>query len=98
MVIASIMLLNMALKSWVFPKADEYARYPLTTEQCGPKAPEGQSAPPVECSADYIAKMEEYDKQNRAAEKQRSAANAIAMFVVAAPVFFYHWRLARKEQ
>jgi hypothetical protein len=90
LVIAGIMLINLALKTWVFPKADTnyYTYCPATIE----KTPEGESiAQPRECTD------EQYAKDQRAAQKQRDAAQAVAMIVVAAPVFLYHWKLARKE-
>lgn len=94
MVIGGIILINLALKTWVFPKADNYSYY----------------APRIDCSAvnkdqympecsdpDYQAKQEKMEKENRTAQKQSDASQAIAMILVASPVFYYHWRLARKE-
>jgi hypothetical protein len=41
--------------------------------------------------------MAEYRKNDLSSRRQRQASTAIAMIVVGAPLFFYHWRLARKE-
>lgn len=90
LVIAGIMLINMALKTWVFPKSDTnmYGYCPVATE----KTPTGESiAQPRECTD------EQYAKDQRTAQKQRDASQALAMIIVASPVFFYHWKLARKE-
>lgn len=91
LVIASIILINLALKTWVFPKADEnyYTAYcPQTTE----KTPDGaEISQPRECIDD------QYAKDQRTAQKQRDAAQALAMIIVASPVFYYHWKLARRE-
>lgn len=89
-VIAGIMLINLGLTTWVFPKAD------LTNNYYCPKVaettPEGTKIEaPRECTD------EAYAKDLRTAEKQRQAAQALAMIIVATPVFFYHWKLARKE-
>ena len=46
---------------------------------------------PRECTDD------QYAKDQRSAQKQRDAAQALAMIIVATPVFYYHWKLARKE-
>ena len=91
LVIASIMLINLALKTFVFPKADDnyYSSYcPAIIE----KTPDGESmAQPRECTDD------QYAKDQRQSQQQRDAAQALAMIIVAAPVFLYHWKLARKE-
>lgn len=90
LVIASIILINLALKTWVFPKADQnyYAYCPTIAE----KAPDGEViSQPRECTD------EQYARDQRTAQKQRDAAQALAMIIVAAPVFYYHWKLARKE-
>lgn len=99
MVSAAIILLNLALKTWVFPKADNAWYYPdrFVCEQI--KNPDGSLAPmPAQCSdPDYAGKQMEQEKQRRAAQKQQDAAQALAMLIVASPVFYYHWKLARKE-
>lgn len=91
MVIAGIMLINLVLKTYVFPKADDnyYMGYCPTIAE---KTPEGEVIEqPRECTDD------QYAKDQRASQKQRDASQAVAMIVIAAPVFFYHWKLARKE-
>jgi hypothetical protein len=85
---------NIFIKTWIFPKADNYVYY---SPQLICDVPSGQTKP-VECSdPDYQTKQEEMDKKNRSSQKQNNAAQAIAMILVASPVFYYHWRLARKE-
>ncbi len=96
LVIAGIMLINMALKTWVFPKADQnYYAFNCATPAPVQKGPTGEEMvvePPRECTDD------QYAKDQRSAQRQRDAAQALAMIIVAAPVFLYHWKLARKEQ
>ena len=92
LVIASIMLINLALKTYIFPKADDnyYTAYcPSIAE----KIPEGEESisQPRECTDD------QYAKDQRSAQKQRDASQALAMILVATPVFLYHWKLARRE-
>lgn len=88
-VIASIMLINLAIKTWIFPKADTNMSYcPAIVET----TPTGEKTSlPRECTD------EAYANELRTAQKQQDAAQALAMIIVATPVFFYHWRLARKE-
>lgn len=90
LVIAGIMLINLALKTWVFPKAD--TNYYTFCPAISDKTPEGDNvSQPRECTD------EQYAKDQRNAQKQRDAAQAIAMIVIGAPVFYYHWKLARHE-
>lgn len=90
LVAGGIMLINLALRTWVFPKADQnyYTYCPPA-----PKPADGSIAEPQprECTDD------QYAKDQRNAQKQRDAAQALAMIIVASPVFYYHWKLARKE-
>jgi hypothetical protein len=99
-VVAAIMLLNLALRTWIFPKADDNYYYPpqIACEQV--KNPDGSvSQLPPNCGEDkYSERMKEEEKNRRTAQKQSNAAQALAMLIVASPVFYYHWKLARKEQ
>lgn len=90
-VVGAIMLINMALKTWVFPKADQnYYSYPCPAAA----VPDGK---PVNCDQAALDQQKKMDMENRAAQKQRDAAQALAMLLVATPVWWFHWRLARKE-
>ncbi len=91
MVIAGIMLLNLAIKTWVFPKADNdiYYSEPLPAACVGDNDPNCKPTPPEE--------LQNRQKEQRSAQKQRDASQALAMIIVATPVFYYHWKLARKE-
>ncbi len=85
-VIGAIMLINLALKAWVFTKADQ--SYYATV--C-PMSPEGKS---TDCNQEDLIKQ---DRDNRSSQRQNTAAQALAMIIVATPVWLYHWKLARKE-
>jgi hypothetical protein len=91
MVVAGIMLINLALKAWVFKDADRYASYPCLAKVIGPDGRESG------CNQEEIDAQKKADEQNRKSQRQQSAAQAIAMILVATPVWFYHWRAARKE-
>lgn len=90
LVIATIMLINLAIRTWVFPNADmNYFGYCTSVVE---STPEGKTvSQPRECTD------EQYARDMRNAQKQQDAAQALAMIIVAAPVFYYHWKLARKE-
>lgn len=83
------MLINLALKAWVFTKADNYATSPVCST-----AADGKT---TNCDTATIAAQQKVDQQNRAAQKQQEAAQAIAMILVGTPVWWGHWRLAKKE-
>jgi hypothetical protein len=88
-VVGAIMLLNMALKTWVFTKADQnYYSY----APCPEPAPVGGKD--VNCDP---AEQKRIADENRTSQKQRDAAQALAMIIIATPVWWYHWKMARKE-
>jgi hypothetical protein len=96
-VVGAIMLLNIALKTWVFPKADQLDYYysgPCLSE-VKPVMIDGATIP---CTAEETARQKTEAEDRRSAQKQRDAAQALAMIVIAVPVWMYHWKMARKEQ
>jgi hypothetical protein len=99
MVIGGIILLNMALKTWVFTKADN--NFYLDTYRCSTVTPttEPTTEKPVTptCTAEQEEKQRKEHEEQRTANKQNDAAQAVAMILVASPVWYFHWRLARKE-
>lgn len=100
LVIAAIMLIDMALKAWIFKKADTNNYYPPQIACTAPPSANGspEKSLPIECSdPNYQAKQQEQEREARSAQRQRDAAQAIAMIIVATPIFLYHWRLARRE-
>lgn len=93
MVIAGIILINLVLKTWILTKADQnYYSAPCITTK--PTQTEGI---PVACTPEEEAAQKKQNEDNRTAQKQTDAAQALAMLIVASPVFYFHWRLARKE-
>ena len=91
-VFGAISLLNMGLKTWVFTKADkDFYAYPMCPVET---TPDGSKGAMVNCDETQQRKQAD---ENRIAQKQREAANSLAMIIVGAPVFYFHWRLARKE-
>jgi len=91
------MLLNMALKTWVFPKADTYGYYParMSPEYCSQAQTDAKMMP--ECDPNWEETMKKQEEENRKSQRQRDASQALAMILIAGPVWFFHWRLARKE-
>lgn len=92
-VVGAIMLINMGLKTWVFPKADR-ADYSVPCYTAKQVQPNGQ---PQACTAEEEAAQQKQNEENRSAQKQRDAAQALAMLIVATPVWWFHWRMAKQE-
>lgn len=88
-IIGSVELINLALKSWVFTKADIYYQYPNSKIINAEKQEVYQEPDPKA--------VEEYQKNDLASRRQRQASNAIAMIIVGAPLFLYHWKLTKKD-
>jgi hypothetical protein len=86
-IIGSTQLINLGLKTWVFTKADLFYDYPLAPQT-------DKDSQSVEIDRQ---KLEEYQKNTLASRRQQEASSALAMVIVGAPLFLYHWRLARKE-
>lgn len=85
-VIGSIQLVNLGIKTYIFPEADTYSSYSPTL------APDGKSAPVIDEN-----KMREQQAADQKHQKQRELANAVAMIIVGAPVYMYHWKTIQKE-
>lgn len=85
-IIGSVQLINLALKTWIFTQADVYRPYPYV-----------ETVKDVDVQQPSQEEMEKYQREEAASSRQRQAANALAMVIVGTPVFLYHWRIARKE-
>jgi hypothetical protein len=92
MVIASITLINLALKTWVFTKADIDYYKPVPCDQRMSVADPNIKQP----VCNYEQELKD-NEDRRSGDKQREVSNSLAMLIVAIPVFYYHWKLARKE-
>ncbi|HEX3099802.1 MAG TPA: hypothetical protein VHQ41_02405 [Patescibacteria group bacterium] len=99
LIIAGIMILNIGLKAWIFTKADDASYYAPKIVCTELKNPDGSIAPkdPNCSNPNYEQQQREEEMTRRAAQRQSDAAHAIAMIIIGAPVFYYHWKLARKE-
>jgi hypothetical protein len=94
MVIAAIGLLNMGLKAVLGVNDYRYEMSPYCDAM--KPGPDG-SMVPRECTAEEKTEREERDRKNQRDNQKRDIAQSLAMLIVAAPIFYYHWKLARKE-
>lgn len=84
----AFILLDQAIEAWILPRGDQpNFSYPCMTP----------ASAPMICDQVTIDLQRRIDEEDHAASKQRDAAQAIAMIVIAAPAFWFHWRQARKE-
>ncbi len=92
MIIAGVRFIDMGLKAWVFTEADKtdwrFEAAPRVITEDGKPVPE---------------ELTDEEKEARQAEqirsqRQRDAANSLAMLIVGAPLYVYHWRLAGKRK
>ncbi|GIW66581.1 MAG: hypothetical protein KatS3mg095_0479 [Candidatus Parcubacteria bacterium] len=92
-IIASIQLIDLGLKTFIFKKADEVIVYPVYQKLFDP---EGK-----ELTEEEIKKQQEEQRQfeikQREIEKQRKAANSLAMLIVGIPIFIYHLKLTKRN-
>ena len=98
-VVGSIQLIDLGLKQWVFTKADQdYYAYPISKIDCSQISEKEKAGMPECTDPNYYIDQEQQQRDSRDAQKQRQASTAIAMIVVGSPVFYFHFKLARKEQ
>ena len=100
MVISLVGSINVALRTYVFPKADSYNSY-YATAPCDPTyipMPEEKltKATPEQCAKSEAAQKQR-DEESRQSQRQRDIVTYISMFVVGLPLFILHWRIARRK-
>ncbi|MBI3952768.1 MAG: hypothetical protein HY336_02330 [Candidatus Doudnabacteria bacterium] len=97
MIIGSVSLINLGLKTWVFTKADDATCF-YGPRFVAPSKENGTTGQSQEDLDRQRAEDEKYCKEiTRPAQKQNQASMAIAQLIVGVPLFAYHWRLIRKE-
>lgn len=101
-------LLNTALKTYVFPKAEKggYSRcneQPPVYGLDGMKNSNLTTEEQKQQIANLITDYENWKKNNSgeecySAERQSSVVDAITMIVIALPIYLLHWRIIKKEK
>lgn len=92
--------IDLALKQWVFTKADNNYYFTSNCDLNYAKPVGTDStvkAPTAEECAKMDAQQKEVDKQNRESQRQRDAVRDISFLVVGIPLFLFHWRYARRK-
>ena len=94
LIVACVSLINLGLKAWVFKQADN-----TSYDYSCPMVPAAQ---PVSGSSSDSASCDTAAQQQQAhaqliSSRETETSRDIALIIVGLPVFFYHWRLVRKE-
>ena len=89
-------LLNIALKTFVFTKADDNYYYgPVACPvDASTSTPEIKGR--IECQD--TAQQRKQNDDMRSAQRQRDLVRDISMIIVAIPVFLYHWKIVRNKE
>ena len=90
--IGCVQLVSLGLKTYIFKEADLYHNYPIAKPV---PALENGTTTVREPSEEEIKVFEE---KQRKSNRQREAAGAIAMILVGLPLYFYHWRVIRRDK
>lgn len=90
--IGCVRLVSLGLKTYIFKEADIYYNYPMAKPV---PALENGTTTVREPSEEEVKAFEE--KQRRS-NRQREAAESIAFILVGAPLYFYHWRVIRRDK
>lgn len=93
-------LINTALRTWVFTKADFYGNYypELACDQLSVKtSPDIKPLSPEECEQRKV-QQKQMEQDNRVAQRQRDMVRDISMMVVGVPVFVFHWLTIRRKE
>lgn len=93
--IGCVRLVSLALKIYVFTKADVYYEYPMARPV----------KVPVEVEKETIAmeqptkeELEQYQSKQQTANRQREAAESLAFIIVGLPLYLYHWSVIKKDK
>lgn len=88
-VFSVVSLVNLGLRTWVFPKADNnyyYPTGPCTVDKSGKSI----------CPDD--AEQKAAAEENKLVQRQRDLVQNISFLIVAVPLFSYHWMVIRKDR
>ena len=94
-VIGGVRLVGLGLKTFVFIKADVYYEYPMARPVKGAPIPQHKTQEFQQPSKEEI---EAYQRDQRTANRQREAAESLAMIIVGLPLYLYHWRMVKKDK
>lgn len=89
-VTASVKLVNLALKAFIFTEADQYYAYPVTKPSSAVKDGEYIEPDPAELAM--------FNRRQLTQQRERETSDALAMLIVGVPLYVYHWRLVTNKK
>lgn len=89
--IGAVQLVDLGLKSFIFQDADMQYAYPMEKRIIPGEATSTVQDPSQE-------ELDAFNEKQRNSQRQREAANALAMLIVGIPLYAYHWRILKKEK
>lgn len=87
-VIGGVRLVQLGIKVYVFNGADQYTNYAVPTYL------DGKGAEPEQAEIETQRKINETESKR---QRQREVAEALAMIIIGAPLYLYHWKTIQKE-
>ena len=94
--IGGVRLVGLGLKAFIFTKADVYYEYPMARPI---------KAPPVDSEKIIVdveqpskEEIEEFQRKQKSSQRQREAADSLAMIIVGLPLYLYHWNLIKRNK
>jgi hypothetical protein len=93
-VIGCVQLVNLGLKAYIFTVADQYYNYPVAA----PVPQSGKNVSTTTPTEPTDAQMQAYQDKQTKSQRESTAANALAMIIVGAPLYLYHWRVIRRDK
>jgi len=93
LIVACVSLINLGLRAWVFKQADNTSyNYSCPAIPASTQVPDGSSSNGCD-----TALQQQQAHEELVSSRETESARDIALIIVGLPVFFYHWRLVRKE-
>lgn len=93
--IGCVRLVGLGLKTYIFTKADIYIEYPIARPI---KIAPAEGDKTEELQQPTKEEIEEYQNKQQTANRQRDAAESLAMLIVGLPLYFYHWSVIKKDK
>ncbi len=98
-VIGLVNLVDLGLKAFVFKNADRPIIYPAYPAKLAPPDARDNVVTPAPAEDEkYKIEQEEAQRKQQQSDRERSASNALAMIIIGAPLFLYHWRIIQKDR
>ncbi|NCS99857.1 hypothetical protein GW765_02650 [Candidatus Parcubacteria bacterium] len=91
--IGCVRLIGLVLKTYIFTKADVFYEYPIAQPVIAPSEKDQ-----VETQQASEKEIEAYQENQRSSQRQRDAAESLALLIAGIPLYLYHWRLIKRDK